>query len=222
MSNATISKLAAITDAAQFERIATSVLRAAKPSHYANLSHQGVNTDSKTVKSPLDNVGWVRTNDGAMLVAGAHTTEAQSKLEGKWLHDPSTVTPRKKGGKPTQPAGDLVKAIEEIKKIREQYPRLKAILALTCNREEPAQVRVKAEMLAHANGITLDVWSASRLAQFLDTHPDGQAIRFDYLGIKPTRLSMKELLRIGRQRHKAYLGRDRSAAGEVEAFGAGS
>ncbi|GAB3630401.1 hypothetical protein PTE30175_04414 [Pandoraea terrae] len=199
MSNETVTKLAAITDAAQFERIATSVLRAAKPSLYANLSHQGVNTDGKTVKAPLDNVGWIHANDGAMLVAGAHTTAARKDLEGKWLHVPSTVKPRKRGGQPTQPAGDLVKAIEEIKKLREQYAGLKATLALTCNREEPAELRVKAEALAQANDVTLDVWSASRLAQFLDTHPDGQAIRFKYLGIEPTRLSMQELLRIGRK-----------------------
>jgi hypothetical protein len=97
----TVTKLAAITDAAQFERIATSVLRAANPQLYANLSHQGVNTDGKTVKAPLDNVGWVNADDGAMLVAAAHTTAARSDLEGKWLHDPSTVTPRKPGRRPT-------------------------------------------------------------------------------------------------------------------------
>src|SRR6185312_10494695 len=199
MSNETVAKLAAITDAAKFERIATSVLRAAKPNLYANLSHQGVNTDGKTVKAPLDNVGWVRTNEGSMLVAGAHTTASQKDLEGKWLHAPANVNPRKKGGKPTQPAGDLVKAMEEIGKLREQHPDLKATLALTSNREEPMELRVKAEALAEAHNVTLDVWSASRLAQFLDTHPDGQAIRFEYLGIEPTRLSMQELLRIGRQ-----------------------
>ena len=54
MPTDTIKQLAAMTDAAQFERIATSVLRSAKSSVYANLSHQGVNTDGKTVKAPLD------------------------------------------------------------------------------------------------------------------------------------------------------------------------
>ena len=199
MHNDTIAKLAVIADAAQFERISTSVLRAARPSLYANLSHQGVNTDGKTVKAPLDNVGWVRTNDGSMLVAAAHTTAALKDLEGKWLHDPSTVLPRNKRGAPTQPAGDLLKAIEEIGKLRAQHPGLKATLALTCNREEAADVRIKAEVLAQANDVALDVWSVSRLAQFLDTNPDGQSIRFEYLGVEPTRLSLQELLRIGRQ-----------------------
>ena len=197
MSNETVAKLAAITDAAKFERIATAVLRAAKPNLYGNLSHQGVNTDGKTVKAPLDNIGWVRDSTAEMLVACAHTTASRDGLEGKWLHEPATVTPRKKGGKPTQPAGDLIKAIEEIRQIREQHPDLNATLALTCNREEPTNLRIKAEALASAHNIILDVWSASRLAQFLDTNPDGQAIRFLYFGDAPTRLSMQELLRIG-------------------------
>ena len=199
MHNDTVAKLAAITDAAQFERIASAVLRAAKPSLYSNLSHQGVNTEGKTRKAPLDNVGWVSAHDSSMLVAAAHTTTATKDLEGKWLHDPSTVVPRNKRGVATQAAGDLLKAIEEIGNLRARHPGLKATLALTSNREEPAEVRVKAEALAQANGITLDVWSASRLAQFLDTNSDGQAIRFEYLGVEPTRLSLQELLRIGRQ-----------------------
>src|ERR1700692_4660684 len=89
MFNKTIRQLAAITDAAQFERVATSVLRSANPALYANLSHQGVNTDGKTVKAPLDNIGWVRVDGAVMCVAGAHTTSSKDDLEGKWLHDPS-------------------------------------------------------------------------------------------------------------------------------------
>lgn len=197
MPTDTIKQLAAITDAAQFERIATSVLRSAKPSLYANISHQGVNTDGKTVKAPLDNVGWVWTGGESMLVAAAHTTASRDDLEGKWLHDPETVTPRKKGGKPTQPAGDLVKAIGELDKLRVARSGLKATLALTCNREEPANVRVKAEARAGAADISLDIWSVSRIAQHLDTTADGQAIRHAYLGTPATLLSKAELIRAG-------------------------
>ena len=197
MPTDTIKQLAAITDAAQFERIATSVLRSAKPSLYANLSHQGVNTDGKTVKAPLDNVGWVRINGESMLVAAAHTTAGRDDLDGKWLHDPATVTPRKKNGKPTQPAGDLVKAIGELAKLRVESPGLKATLALTCNREEPMDVRIKAETLAKAADVGLDIWSVSRIAQCLDTTADGQAIRHAYLGTPAVLLSKAELIRAG-------------------------
>ncbi|MCK7228563.1 ATP-binding protein [Enterobacter asburiae] len=199
MSTDTIRQLAAITDAALFERIATSVLRAADSTLYANLSHQGVNTDGKTVKAPLDNVGWISGgNRKNRLVAAAHTTSSRDDLAGKWLHDPTTVTPRKIGGKPTQPQGDLVKAIHEINQLRKTYPELQATLALTCNREEPTEVRIKAETLASAADVTLDIWSVSRIAQFLDTTADGQAIRHEYLGTPATLLSKAELIRAGK------------------------
>ena len=110
MSEDTIAKLAEISDAARFERIATSVLRAAKPARYASLSHPGVNPEGKTVKGTFDNFGWVSEAEDSGLVGAAHTTDKAQNIKGKWLHDPSTVTPRSKGGKPTQPAGDLVKA----------------------------------------------------------------------------------------------------------------
>jgi hypothetical protein len=197
MFNETIRQLATITDAAQFERIVTSVLRSANPKLYANISHPGVNTNGKTVKSPLDNVGWVRVHDGGMCVAAAHTTSSKDDLEGKWLHDPHTVKPRKRGKAPTQVAGDLVKAISEIAELRKTHPNLKASLALTCNREEPTGVRVKAETLAHSANIDLDIWSVSRIAQYLDTTPEGQAIRRTYLGTQVELLSKSELLRVG-------------------------
>lgn len=198
MATDTIQQLATLTDAAQFERIATSVLRSACPGLYANLSHQGVNTDGKTVKAPLDNSGWARINGEPMFVAGAHTTSSRDDLDKKWLHDPSAVKARNPSGKPTQPAGDLVKALGEIAKLRKQHPDLKATIALTCNREEPTKVRLAAESLAHSANVILDIWSVSRIAQHLDTTPEGQAIRFAYLGTQVTLLSKEELLRAGR------------------------
>lgn len=197
MATDTIQQLATITDAAQFERIATSVLRSANPRLYANLSHQGVNTDGKTVKAPLDNMGWVRVDGEPMFVAGAHTTASRDDLERKWLHDPATVKPRSASKKTTQPAGDLVKALGEISKLREQRPGLRATLALTCNREEPSNVRLQAEGLADEASVALDIWSVSRIAQYLDTTPEGQAIRYAYLGTQVNLLSKEELLRAG-------------------------
>lgn len=199
MHEDTIAKLAAIADPARFERIATSVLRASNPARYASLSHPGVNAEGKTVKGPFDNFGWVSGPEGPGLVGAAHTTEEAQRIKGKWLHDPSTVTPRKKGAKPTQPAGDLFKAIQEIEQTRKTHPGVKAFYALTSNREEPSEARIDAETLAAAHEVVLDVWSGSRLAQFLDINPDGQAIRREYLGTPVTRMSLPELLRIGHE-----------------------
>jgi len=179
--NSTIKKLSEITDAGLFERLATDVLRACKPSLHESLSHPGVNPDGKTVKAPLDGIGWVRNVEGDRVVAAAHSTYEQNDIEKKWLHDPSTVKVRKPGNKPTAPEGDLRKAIREISVFRVNQPSLKATLALTSNREPNQKSIVAAQQLATEASIDLDIWSVSRIAQFLDS-PEGQWIRKKYLG----------------------------------------
>jgi hypothetical protein len=54
----TIRKLADMADAAAFERLATAILREAKP-EYASLLHPGVNPAGKTVKSPVDGIAFM-------------------------------------------------------------------------------------------------------------------------------------------------------------------
>lgn len=94
--NETNSALANITDAGLFERLASDVLRFAEPEIYKSISHQGMNPQGKTIKAPLDNVGWCYVNGEAKVVAVAHTTTSRNDLETKWLRDLDTVTPRKK------------------------------------------------------------------------------------------------------------------------------
>ena len=193
----TTQALAEITDAGLFEKIATSVLRYAEPEIYGNVSHQGVNPQGKTVKAPLDNVGWHHTEVDETIVCIAHTTTSKSDLENKWLRDLDNVKPRKKGNKPTGTDGDLVKAIKEINEIRGTHPNIKARLALAINCEENQNLRTQVQTLSADNDIELDIWSVSRLADFLDTNPDGQIIRRNNLGIAPIRLSKQLLLEIG-------------------------
>jgi hypothetical protein len=106
----TIRKLSEMTDEAAFERLATAILRDARL-EYASLLHPGVNTEDKTVKSPVDGIGFVLGAKPRHLIAAHHTTCARDGLHKKWLHDPATVRPRK-GGRPTAPAGDLIKTVE--------------------------------------------------------------------------------------------------------------
>lgn len=179
--NSTIKKLSEITDAGLFERLATDVLRSCKPSLYESLSHPGVNPDGKTVKAPLDGVGWVCDSSGNRIIAVAHSTCDQNDIGKKWLHDPSTVKVRNIGSKPTAPEGDLRKAIREIVNFRVNQSDLQATFALTSNREPDQESIVTAQQLATNSGIDLDIWSASRIAQFLDS-ADGQWIRKIYLG----------------------------------------
>ncbi|MGZ8213917.1 MAG: ATP-binding protein [Methylosarcina sp.] len=196
--NSTIKKLSEITDAGLFERLATDVLRSCKPSLYESLSHPGVNPDGKTVKAPLDGIGWVRNAGGDRVVAAAHSTCEQNGIEKKWLHNPSTVKVRKLGNKPTAPEGDLRKAILEIDTFRATQPGLQATFALTSNREPDQESIVKAQQLATNASIDLDIWSASRIAKFLDS-PEGQWIRKKYLG-DPVEFVSIELLQSCTQR----------------------
>lgn len=198
-STKTIRRLADMTDASAFERIAAAVLRAANPSVYGNVAHPGVQPGGKTVRAPFDNVGWLSLPNGQpWLVCAAHTTE-QKDLSGKWLHDPSTVKVRKSGGKPTKPAGDLVKGIKEVEKLRMTTPDLEVTLALTSNIEVSLDLRVTAEQMASAANIKLDVWSVSRIAHFLDTAPTGQLIRRTHLGEQVELLSRELLLEMGKR-----------------------
>lgn len=201
----TISRLANITDAGEFERIATAVLRYAEPELYRYISHQGVNVDGKTVKAPLDNVGWQFYQGENTLVCVAHTVTEKHQLKSKWLRDLDNVKPRKTGDKPTGNDGDLVKAIKEINKIRETYPNLKACITLAYNCEEDQAVRIEAQNLAKANNVELRMWSVSNLANFLDIDANGQMIRYNYFKILPKRLSKKLLLHISQQSTQNYL-----------------
>jgi hypothetical protein len=108
MTDDTIKKLSEMTDDAEFERLAMAVLREANP-EYASLLHTGVNSAGKTVKSPVDGISFVIGAQPPHMLAAHHTTCARKYLEGKWLHDPATVKPHK-GGKPTAPPGDVLKA----------------------------------------------------------------------------------------------------------------
>ena len=200
----TTRRLAQISDAAAFERIAAAVLRAANPTIYEELSHPGVQPGGKTVKAPFDNIAWVQSAEGARFACAAHTTE-QKDLQGKWLHDPATVKPRKVGSKPTQPAGDLVKGMAEIQKLRDAHPGLAVTFALTTNREIPLELLVSVKARAEEADIELDMWSVSRIAHFLDTDPTGQIIRRNHLGTPVKLVSLELLLEMGRRSIRDHL-----------------
>lgn len=204
-STETIRRLAKMTDPSAFERIAAAVLRAANPSVYGNMAHPGVQPGGKTVRAPFDNVGWLNLPNGqSRLVCAAHTTE-QNDLIGKWLHDPSTVKVRKPGGKPTKPAGDLVKGIEEVEILRATTPGLEVAFALTSNIEVSLELRAAAEQMALAANVVLDIWSVSRIAHFLDTDSMGQLIRRSHLGTEVELLSLELLLEMGKRSIRDHL-----------------
>lgn len=189
----TIRLLAGITDEGKFERLATAVLRKSDPL-YALVGHPGVNAEGKTVKSPVDGIAFVPGAAPPHMIVIHHTITVGKDLAGKWLHDPATVKVRAKGGKPTEPAGDVVKTAAIIADERTRTPDLKATLVLTSN-QDPGQEIVRDVHAAGASaGLAIDIWSRSRLADFLDNNPDGQWLRRQYLGIEQERIS-ESLLR---------------------------
>ncbi|TKV80135.1 hypothetical protein FDV58_17970 [Bradyrhizobium elkanii] len=176
-----------MTDDAAFERLATAVLREAKP-EYATLVHTGVNVAGKTVKAPVDGITFVTGANPPRMIAAHHTTCARPDLRSKWLHDPSTVTPRK-GGKPTAPPGDVLKTAEIVAAERKRTPLLRATLILTTNQEPPEEL-VRDTIAAGAErGIDIDIWSVTSLGHFLDNADQGQWLRYKHLGIDQERLS---------------------------------
>jgi len=180
--------LAGITDEGVFERLATAVLRKAE-SLYALVSHPGVNAEGKTVKSPVDGIAFVPGASPPHVIVIHHTITAAKDLDGKWLHDPAAVKTRSKGGRPTEPAGDVTKTAAIVADERTRTPNLKATLVLTTNQDPGQKIVRDVHAAGAAAGLAIDVWSRSRIADFLDSDPDGQWLRRQYLGIEQERIS---------------------------------
>lgn len=194
---ATLKALADITDTGLFERLATSVLREAKPI-YEPLVHTGVNTDGKTVKGPIDGIVFIKDSQPPHMISVHHTTGDRDKLEKKWLHDPSTVKRRKPDSKPDGP-GDILKTIAVYEDERKRSPGLVGTLVLTVTSDPSQELVRKTEAIARNAGITIDLWPASRMAHFLDTDPTGQWLRKQHLGIDQELLSSDLLLGLSRK-----------------------
>jgi len=192
--------LAQITDSALFERIATAVLREAKPEIYGGLTHTGVNSDGKTVKAPVDGIAFLPGAYPAHMVLAAHASGARTDLPKKWLQYPLAVTqPAKASRESAQDAGDLLKAKKIFEQERLRTPELRVTIALTTNREPSIDVIRDATSFATANNIELDIWSGSRISHFLDVNPNGQWIRKSSLGIDTQLLSKPLLLSLCRE-----------------------
>jgi hypothetical protein len=193
----TIRKLSEMTDDAAFERLATAILRDARP-EYSSLLHPGVNSEGKTVKAPVDGIGFVFGAKPSHMIAAHHTTCTRDGLRKKWLYDPATVSPRK-GGRPTTPAGDLIKTAEIVDAERIRDAALHSTLILTTNREPPEELVRDTQAAGRARGLDIDIWSVSRLAHHLDNTPSGQWLRYQYLGIEQERLSQELLAELSRK-----------------------
>ncbi len=206
----TIQKLAQITDAGLFEKLATAILRDAEP-EYRPLVHPGVNARGKTVKAPLDGISFVAGAQPPHMIAVHHTICARDDLSKKWLHDPSAVKPRKKM-RATSPQGDVLKTIAVVAEERKRTPALRATLVLTTNQEPDEKTVRDVNSVAGEAGIVIDLWPRSRLAHFLDNNPRGQWLRRKFLGVEAERLSLGLLAELSRTSASIHAPQDAPAA----------
>lgn len=196
-SGETQRRLAAITDEGEFEQLATAILREAD-SRFRQIVHTGVNLDAKTVKSPVDGIMFLEGEYRPQLIVVHHTTCKRNDLEKKWLHDPTTVKPRKKR-KPLAPPGDLVKTTQLFAEQKRATPNLQLTLILTTNKEPSETLVRKVHTAGDSAGFKVEIWSNSALAHHLDYDPKGQWIRSRFLGIKQEHLSDELLHELSQQ-----------------------
>ena len=184
-SNSTELSIAAMTDAGEFERLATSTLRVADPL-YKGIVHTGVNPIGQTVTDPLDGISICRALGGqCYAIACEHTITARANLREKWL-DPNN--------------GDLFKAVGKLTSFRDSNPEHKLRLVLTSKNTPSSDLVQEAHSQAARDEVELEIWSSDKLANILDINPDGQYIRSKYFGSPQTRLSRDLAIEIS-QKH---------------------
>ncbi len=200
----TLHKLAEINNDADFELIATHVLRLAKP-EYASVIHTGISQNGKPVASPVDGFGKVPHSQPPHYVQFQHTITSCNGLQKKWLHDHRLVQVRitgeeRKSKLPSESDdGDILKAGRQISKIQQTYPNARFTIVLTTNctiHKLDFLDQIYDKVDSFGQNIAVDIWTCDRLAGFLDTTQEGHWIRKEYLKIEAEMLSHSLLTEI--------------------------
>ena len=184
----TAASLESLTDRSRFEYLATSALRKADP-RYAAIIHTGVNAQGETIVAPVDGLHLIPYSNPQRYVFVQHTTTDRERLRGKWLSNKD---------------GDMLKAADMAKKVRQKQTDAVFTVVLTTNQRVAAQLAIDVYARARAEQVTVDIWDQSRLADFLGTTADGQWLRWLYLGIEAERLSADLLHQLGRRSLELY------------------
>jgi hypothetical protein len=186
----TSEALAKITDSAKFEAIGSAYLRYTYP-HLKELIDLGTNAAGRTKKSKLDGLCKYQKN----RYAAVDYTTNNSNLERKWLNE----------GKGE--IGDLPKALQKISDIRSKNPAVHFQIYLVTNQEVSPALAEKVLTFPLPDSTEVIIIENSILHHFLDFDPNGQFVRFQYLQIEATRLSLPLLDKIiGRNlgRYRSY------------------
>ncbi|SFL63847.1 hypothetical protein [Rugamonas rubra] len=184
----TRKQLSELNSPDEFEALATAVLREADPA-YASLLHVGTNVNGRTVRSPVDGID-IRIHRGARrLLLVQHTITARNGLRRKWLDEKE---------------GDIAKAKIIFGQEVSRGTVLDATLVLTST-FDPDEKLIRDVHAAAGEGMRVDLWPASRIADFLDRNPEGQWLRKEQFGTEAVRISASQARAISRQSLDGYL-----------------
>jgi hypothetical protein len=185
----TAEELEQITDTSKFELLATAIL-CKEEKDYRAILHPGLNAQNQPIKSPVDGFCRVPNSIPPHFILVEHTIE--DNLEKKWLFDHRTVVPSKKGRKnmlSESDDGDLLKAGQLAQNFKVDLPDAIFTVVLTTNQGLKSALYLKVETKAKEIGVEVDFWDRSRITRFLDTEPEGQWLRKEYLGVEAEMLS---------------------------------
>lgn len=192
----TVEELEKFKEPGKFELLATAVLCKAE-TEYRAILHTGMNAQGQTKKSPVDGFCLVPGSTPPHFILVEHTVTEEDTLEKKWLFDHRTVQPYSKVRKKKlseSDDGDLLKAAYLAESFKDDFPDAKFTVVLTTTQRLKVDLYSKVVKKANELGVSVDFWDQSRIAGFLDTAPQGQWLRKEYLGIAAEMLS-DDLLR---------------------------
>jgi hypothetical protein len=202
----TAEMIEGMTDAGEFEILATRVLRELDPDCRI-IVHCGVNAQGKTIPNPIDAFCLVPGSNPARYIMAAFTLNRPSDLLGKWLFDHTTYKPsgKKKAHRPSQKDdGDLIKAGREAVAIRAQHPNAKFVVWLCTNRCLDRDLQQPVYNKAAELGVEVRFLERSTLRDFLDGKPEGQWLRQEHLGIQADQMSGSLLHQLSRESLNTY------------------
>jgi hypothetical protein len=196
----TAEALDGMTDESAFELLSVRSLRELEPDCHS-LVHVGMNSQGKTIRSPIDGFCLVPNSTPPRYVMVAATTTSSKSLKSKWLTEGKTTKPKSarqsKGPKKSKilksEPGDVPKAILESSQVRADLPSATFVLYLATNRSITKDLMLEAEAAGKADGWEVRFLEQSRLRDFLDTTSIGHWLRQKHLGIDSDLISISLL-----------------------------
>jgi len=189
-----------ITNAGEFEILATRVLREIDPDCQA-LEHTGINAGGRTISGPIDGFCLVPGSDPPRFVCAQHTTTSRGKLKDKWLFDHVS-----RGRGTSGDDGDLTKAHKEATSLRVDHPGAQFVVHLCTNQRVSSQLMSDVYKRARELGIEARILAQSRLRDYLDATPLGHWLRKEHLGVDAEMLSWELLAHLSARSLDEYAG----------------